>query len=90
MVKNVVCKSDLGKKNDTLRLSWNGLGASWDRLGAILSRLGDFWGSLGTPKPKVPRLSLAILEAARLGGSPQGLLVNKSTSEPVTSLLVNI
>jgi len=72
----------LGRLATVLGRSWAVLRPSWGGLGPSLARLGDFWGGLGTPY--VPRHRFAILDRASLGGhTPQGLLVNKFTSEHV-------
>ena len=69
-----------------LGASWVALGPSWDRLGAVLGRLwavlGIFGAVLGPPGSHPHHLQCR--KGSSLGGvPPQGLLVNKFTSELV-------
>ena len=90
---NVFCKSDISKKNSNVWPSWSGLGASWvalgpswDRLGAVLGRLWAVLGIFGTLLGPHRRYDCDLESAAALvwgGPPPQGLLVNKFTSELV-------
>ena len=67
-------------------MSWVALGPSWDRLGAVLGRPRGFLGIFGAVLGP-HRSHDCDLQSTRVvvwGGSPpQGLLVNKFTSELV-------